>query len=230
MESTDGSKPIQVLIADDSYLIREGLAGLLAHSSAIEVVGTAIDVDTLLKAVAAQPCDVVLTDMRMPPTHSDEGMQIAEHVRQRYPTMGVVVLSQHANARSAARLLESGATRRGYLHKDRIHDLDGLVATIKAVARGECSIDAVLVDELLRQRGARQAHRPLDALTPRQREILADIAAGKSNAAIARDRELSLRATEKHVSEIFARLGLASDEDISRRVRAALLYLAETVD
>jgi DNA-binding NarL/FixJ family response regulator len=217
---------LRVAIADDSFLIREGLQQLLALEPRLRVVGLHADAPSLLAAVTADPPDVVVTDIRMPPTQTDEGMQIANRLRQTHPHVGVVVLSQHESWQYAAELLASGAAGRGYLLKDRIHDLDHLVSTITAVAAGECRIDARLVDELL----ARQRNRPrspLDELTPRQREIMADVAEGKSNLAIARDRQLTLRAVEKHVSEIFGRLGLANDEAISRRVQATLLYLAQ---
>ena len=218
---------LRVVIADDSYLIREGLRQLLGMAPQIRVVGQCVDAPTLLAAVDADPPDVVITDIRMPPTQTDEGMQIAKRLRQTHPRIGVVVLSQHESAHYAAELLDSGAVGRGYLLKDRIHDLDHLVSTITAVAAGECRIDARLVDELVtRQR--RHQHSPLEELTPRQREILGDIAAGRSNAAIAQQRGLTQRAVEKHVSEIFGRLGIANDETISRRVHATLLYLAES--
>lgn len=215
---------LRVLIADDSYLIREGLRQLLALAPQIRVVGQCVDEPSLLAAVDAEAPDVVVTDIRMPPTQTDEGMRIARRLRQTHPGVGVVVLSQHESAVYAADLLDGGAAGRGYLLKDRIHDLDHLVSTLTAVAAGECRIDARLVDELVaRQR--RTQHSLLGELTPRQRDILADVAQGKSNLAIARDRDLTLRAVEKHVSEIFGRLGLANDETMSRRVRATLLYL-----
>jgi DNA-binding NarL/FixJ family response regulator len=213
---------LTVMIADDSYLIREGLASLLALSPRVAVTGQHADAAALLAAVDAQPPDVVVVDIRMPPTHTDEGMQVAERLRRTHPRVGVVVLSQHGSAQYAAELLASGAAGRGYLLKDRIHDLDHLVETICAVAAGECRIDAQLVESLVSRRRPRSA---LEALTPRQREILADVAAGHSNLAIARARSLTQRAVEKHVSEIFGRLGLTSDDAVSRRVRAALLFL-----
>lgn len=216
---------LRVVIADDSYLIREGLRQVLALAPEIQVVGLYEDAPSLLTAVDANPPDVVVTDIRMPPTQTDEGIRIAERLRQTHPSVGVVVLSQHESAQYAAELLATGASGRGYLMKDRIHDLDHLVSTITAVAAGECRIDARLVDELVVKRRQR-ARSPLDELTPRQREILADIAEGKSNLAIARERHLTQRAVEKHVSEIFGRLGLTSDESISRRVHVALLFLA----
>ena len=222
--STDAA--LRVIIADDSYLIREGLRQLLAMVPQFQVVAQCVDAPTLLAAVAADPPDVVVTDIRMPPTQTDEGMQIAKQLRKTHPRVGVVVLSQHGSAQYAAELLASGAGGRGYLLKDRIHDLDHLVSTITAVAAGECRIDARLIDELVARRGAHQ-HSRLEALTPRQRQIMADVAEGKSNMAIARDRSLTVRAVEKHVSEIFDRLGLTSDETISRRVHATLLYLSQ---
>jgi len=217
---------LKVAIADDSFLIREGLRQVLSLAPDLEVVGAHADPEALLSAVDTQAPDVVMTDIRMPPTHTDEGMQVAERLRITHPAVGVVVLSQHGNAEYAAQLLASGASGRGYLLKDRIHDLDHLVSTITAVAAGECRVDAQLVDELVaRQRTPSRS--PLDDLTPRQHEVLGRIAAGHSNAAIARDFGLTQRAVEKHVSEIFSRLGLANDETISRRVHATLLYLMQ---
>jgi DNA-binding NarL/FixJ family response regulator len=216
---------VRVVIADDSYLIREGLQQVLALAPEIQVVGAFVDAPSLLAAVDADPPDVVITDIRMPPTQSDEGIRIAVHLRQTNPAVGVIVLSQHGSPQYAAELLAGGATGRGYLLKDRIHDLDHLVSTITAVATGQCRIDAQLVDELVIKR--RRVRSPLEDLTPRQKEILADIAEGTSNQGIAQLRGLTQRAVEKHVSEIFGRLGLANDESISRRVRATLLYLAQ---
>ncbi len=217
---------LRVAIADDSYLIREGLRQVLALSPQLRVTGLYADAPSLLAAVDADPPDVVVTDMRMPPTQSDEGIQVASRLRETHPGVGVVVLSQHESQELAARLLAQGAGGRAFLLKDRVHDLDQLVATIKAVAGGECRIDARLVDELLERRSKRPRS-PLENLTPRQRDILADVAAGKSNLAIATDRNVTLRAVEKHVSEIFGRLGLATDETSSRRVQATLLYLGQ---
>jgi DNA-binding NarL/FixJ family response regulator len=219
-----GPAPVRVMIADDSYLIREGLAQVLATSPRVRVTELHADPASLLRAVDADPPDVVVTDIRMPPTQTDEGMQVAERLRKSHPDVGVVVLSQHGSAQYAARLLGSGAGRRGYLLKDRIHDLDHLVSTICAVAGGECRIDTQLIESLVARR---RKHSKLDELTPRQREILADVARGLSNLAIARERELTQRAVEKHVSEIFGRLGLTDDHAISRRVHATLLYLGE---
>jgi DNA-binding NarL/FixJ family response regulator len=216
---------VRVLIADDSFVLREGLAQLLSLSPRVKVIGCHADAASLLVAVDAHPPDVVLTDIRMPPTHTDEGMQVAERLRRTHPAVGVVVISQHGSAQYAAELLAHGAGGRGYLLKDRIHDLDQLVETVCAVAAGECRVDAQLIQSLVSRR--RRLRSPLEALTPRQREILGDVAAGHSNAAIAQRRGLTQRAVEKHVSAIFSRLGIANDDSISRRVHATLLHLAE---
>ena len=217
---------LRVVIADDSYLIREGLRQLLAMAPQIRTVAQCVDAPSLLAAVDADPPDVVITDIRMPPTQTDEGMQIAKRLRQTHPRIGVVVLSQHESAHYAAELLDAGAAGRGYLLKDRLPAPDPLGSTITPVAAGGSPVDAPPVDEMgTRQR--RHHHSPLDDLTPRQREIMADVAQGKSNLAIAREYDLTLRAVEKHVSEIFGRLGLANDETVSRRVQATLLYLAQ---
>lgn len=224
--SDPGEVAVRVALADDSFLIREGLAGLLGLSRRVSVVGVHASGSALLAAIAAERPQVVVVDIRMPPTYTDEGMQVAEQLRRHHPRLGVVVLSQHGSASYAAELLASGSAGRGYLLKDRIHDLDHLVDTLCAVAAGDCRIDPQLIDTLLTRQAARSR---LDQLTPRQREILADIAAGLSNQAIARERGLTQRAVEKHVSEIFGRLGLATDESISRRVRATLLFLGEPV-
>ncbi len=218
-------EPLRVIIADDSFLIREGLQQVLALAPEVQVLRLCVDEPSLLAAVDADPPDVVVTDIRMPPTLTDEGMRIAERLRSTHPKVGVVVLSQHESATFAAALLAKGAAGRGYLLKDRIHDLEHIVSTIVAVAAGECRIDPRLIDELVMQRKPRRPS-ALDELTPRQREILADVAEGKSNLAIAAQRSLTQRAVEKHVSEIFGRLGLGSDESISRRVHATLLFLA----
>lgn len=221
-----GGAPVRVALVDDSLLIREGLSSLLALSPRVRVVGVHAEAAALEAALDAEQPQVVLTDIRMPPGFSDEGMRLAERLRRSRPGLGVVVLSQHGSAGYAAELLAHGAAGRGYLLKDRIHELEPLVDALCAVAAGASRIDPQLIDLLMAQRpGARS---PLDELTPRQHEILADIAAGLSNLAIAQQRGLTQRSVEKHVSEIFGRLGLTSDEDISRRVYATLLYLGKT--
>lgn len=219
------SRHLRVLIADDSYLIREGLAQLLALAPQLVVAGRFDSPQALLAAIEAEPPDVVVVDIRMPPTFTDEGLRVAETLKATHPEVGVVVLSQHGSAHSAARVLAGGSARRGYLLKDRIHDLDHLVSTIEGVAAGECRIDPSLVDGLLSRRTKPRA--PIEALTPRQREILAAIAAGRSNLAIARQFDVTQGAVEKHINEIFGRLGIANDDAINRRVQATLLFLAE---
>lgn len=218
---------LRVMIADDSYLFREGLAQVLSLAPQVVVAGSYADAAALLAAVDATPPDVVVADIRMPPTQTDEGMQVAERLRRTHPGVGVIVLSQYGSVHYAAQLLASGAAGRGYLLKDRVHDLEHLSSAIEAVAAGEYRIDPQLVDSLVAQRRHR-ARSSLERLTPRQREILGDIAGGRSNLAIARERGLTQRAVEKHVSEIFGRLGLANDESVSRRVQATLLYLSQT--
>ncbi|MES2489943.1 MAG: response regulator transcription factor [Pseudomonadota bacterium] len=216
-------KKLRIAVVDDSFLIREGLAQILSLSPDIEVCGSYAEPTALYAALESLSFDVVLTDIRMPPTLTDEGIRLADRLRETHPQMGVVVMSQHEQVDYAERLLVSGAARRAYLLKERIHDLDHLVATIKAIAAGECRVDPQLVENLVK--ASRHQRSPLDDLTPRQREILADVAIGKSNAAIAQERHLTQRAVEKHVSEIFGRLGLTDDHQVSRRVYATLIYL-----
>jgi DNA-binding NarL/FixJ family response regulator len=213
------------MLADDSYLIREGLAQLLGLAPGVRLVSSYGDPASLLAAVDADPPDVVIVDVRMPPTFNDEGLRVAERLRRSHPGMGVLVLSQQCSADAATRLLAGGAGGRGYLLKDHIHDLPHLLSAIAGVAAGECRIDAGLVDSLMAVR-RNPGRGPVDALTPRQRDILAAISAGKSNLAIAGAFAITQGAVEKHVSEIFTRLGIANDESVSRRVRATLLYLA----
>jgi DNA-binding NarL/FixJ family response regulator len=223
---TTHAVPVSVMLADDSYLIREGLAQLLGLACGVQLVSRHGDPDALLAAVDADPPDVVIVDVRMPPTFIDEGLRVAEQLRRTHPKIGVLVLSQQCTAHGAARLLAGGAAGRGYLMKDRIHDLSHLLSAIEGVAAGECRVDPELIDSLVAVRQNRRRG-PFDALTPRQREILAAIAAGKSNLAIARAFDITQGAVEKHVNEIFTRLGIANDEQVSRRVHAALLYLAQ---
>ncbi len=223
-ETASTHPPIRVLVVDDSFLFRDGLRLLLELSDAVQVVGGCADVDEALVAIARDTPDVVIADIRMPPTFTDEGIRLADQLRREYPSCGVVVLSQESTVGFAARLLQMGAGGRAYLSKDRVHDVDHLVSTISAVHAGDCRIDPILVQQLVTI-GTTPAPSALDSLTPRQRELLADIAEGKSNMAIARDRFLSQRAVEKHVSEIFTRLGLSGDASVSRRVRATLVYL-----
>jgi DNA-binding NarL/FixJ family response regulator len=216
----------RVVVVEDSLIVREGLQQLLAASPSVDVVGAYGDVDAVLHAVERDRPDVVLTDIRMPPSNSDEGIRLADGLRESCPSTGVVVLSQYAEPMYVLALLEHGSDRRGYLLKERIHDRGQLVSAIDSVARGGSVIDPKVV-ELLVEAKARADRSPLAELTPRERDVLAEIAEGKSNAAIAESLVLSKRAVEKHINSIFTKLGLAASEDVSKRVKATLLFLAE---
>jgi len=206
--------------------VREGVVRLLDAQDGVEVVGSCEDLDGLYAAVDAARPDVVLTDIRMPPTGTDEGLRAAAELRERHPDVGVVVLSQYAEPAYALALLESGSGRRAYLLKERIRGKGELIGAIEAVARGGSVIDPRIVDVLIAAR-TRMAQSPLAKLTPRERQLLAEIAEGKSNAAIAESLVLTKRAVEKHINSIFAKLDLTDAQDVSRRVQATLIYLAE---
>jgi DNA-binding NarL/FixJ family response regulator len=221
--------PIRVVVAEDSLLVREGIATLLAAESDIEAVALVDDLPSLLEAVASDPPDVVVTDIRMPPTGSDEGVQAAIQLRVTNPDIGVVVLSQYADPAYALALLEAGSERRAYLLKERISDPDQLVDAIRDVARGGSVIDPKVVEVLVTAR-SRARTSPLTHLTPREGEVLAEIAQGKNNAAVGASLGLSERAVEKHISSLFAKLGLSEEPQSHRRVKAVLLYLAEAED
>ena len=220
---------IRVVVADDSYLIRESLAVMLDAESDIELVRVCSDGKELEECIAAEDPEVVIVDIRMPPSGADEGVRIANRLRDTNPETGVLVLSQYAEAAYALALLESGSSRRAYLLKERIRDRAELTGAIRTVARGGSVIDPQIVDVLIEAR-ARVARSPLAELTPRERQLLGEIAEGKSNQAIAESLVLSKRAVEKHVNAIFSKLNLRDAQDVSRRVKAALLYLAEESD
>ena len=217
---------LRVVVADDSYLVREAIAHVLADAPGIDVVAVCSDVDSLRLAIEAERPDVVLTDIRMPPARDDEGLRVAAELRESHPEMGVVVLSQYLEPRYALDLLAEGSDGRAYLLKERIHDKSDLTAAIEATATGGSVIDAKVVDMLVTAR-SRVAASPLAGLTPRERAILGEIAQGKSNSAIAQSLTLSKRAVEKHINSLFTKLELPESEDVSRRVRAALLFLAD---
>jgi DNA-binding NarL/FixJ family response regulator len=217
---------IRVALAEDNVLLREGISRLIAASDDFELVGTAPDLPRLLTLVDEQHPHVVITDIRMPPTGTDEGIQAAAWMRENHPGAGVVVLSQYTAPGYAMALLEHGSAGRAYLLKERVASVDELARAIRAVAQGGSVIDPLVVDELVRSRS--QQHQPgLASLTPRESEILAEMAQGKSNAAIAGALTVSERAVEKHTNSIFAKLGLSEEKDLNRRVKAVLLYLAE---
>jgi DNA-binding NarL/FixJ family response regulator len=217
---------IRVVLAEDDYLVREGVARLLAMQPDLDVVATCQDYDSLLAAVEAERPDVVLTDIRMPPTGTDEGIRAAEHIRRTHPATGVVVLSQYSEPAYALGFLERGSERRAYLLKERVSDLDQLRRAIVAVHEGGSVIDPTVVDSLVASR-ARGTESPVGRLTPREREVLAEMAQGKNNAGIAAALVLSERAIEKHINSMFSKLGLSEEPDVHRRVKAVLLYLGK---
>jgi DNA-binding NarL/FixJ family response regulator len=221
-----GAMPIRVVLADDSFIVREGIRELLQSVDELDVVAVAGDLVSLQEAIDRQRPDVVLTDIRMPPSNTDEGIRLAAALRTSAPSIGVVVLSQYADAEYALALLEKGAAGRGYLLKERVSDLDQLVNAIREVARGGSVIDAKVVENLITAR-TRNKRNALSELTPREAEVLAAVAEGKNNAAIATSLHLTEGAVEKHISSIFSKLGLSEEQSIHRRVKAALIYLAE---
>jgi DNA-binding NarL/FixJ family response regulator len=217
---------LRVVLAEDNALLREGLSRLIAAEPDLELAGTCSDLPGLLAAVDEEPPDVVVTDIRMPPSGTDEGIRAANSVRERHPGVGVVVLSQYANPDYALALLEGGSARRAYLLKERVGDVGELLGAIREVARGGSVVDPKVVDALVTAT-SRAVKSDLDRLTPRESEILGEMATGKSNAAIAASLILSERAVEKHTNSIFSKLGLTEEPDVNRRVKAVLLYLAE---
>ncbi len=218
---------VRVVIAEDSLLVREGIQELLAASPGTEVVGVCEDEDSVLAAIESSRPDVLLTDIRMPPTRTDEGIRLANDLRETHPGVGVVVLSQYSEPTYVLGLLDAGSDGRGYLLKERIHNRGELVAAIDTVAAGGSVIDPKVVEVLVEAK-ARADSSPLSALTSREREVLAELAEGKSNAAIAESLVLTKRAVEKHINSIFTKLDLAVADDVSKRVKAALLFLADS--
>jgi len=216
---------VRVVVAEDSLLVREGIGLLLARQPDIEVTALCSDLPELLQAVDADPPDVVITDVRMPPTSSDEGIQAATRFRRSHPSLGVVVLSQYAEPSYANPLLEAGSAGRAYLLKERVSQPDQLADAVRTVARGGSVIDPVVVEAIVAASG-RARSSPLASLTPREREVLDQIAQGKSNAAVADALVLTERAVEKHINALFAKLGLGPEPDINRRVKAVLLHLS----
>lgn len=214
---------LRVVIAEDSLLVREGLRSLLSGRDELAVVAVVADYDALLAAVAEHRPDVVLSDIRMPPTNTDEGVRAAAELRRRWPGVGVVILSQYDDPEFALALFEDGSQGRAYLLKERMSDPAQLVAALAEVARGGSVVDPKIVDALVRGRSARS---PLDVLTPREQEVLAAMATGKDNLAIAGDLFLTVRAVEKHINGIFFKLGVAEEREVHKRVKAVLLHLA----
>lgn len=218
--------PIRVVLAEDSIIFRSGIESLLRASPTVEIVATCDDLPSLREAVEREHPDVVLTDIRMPPTQGDEGIRFAAELREDHPEVGVIVLSQYTEPRYVLALLDTGSDRRGYLLKERVHHRGELTSAIDAVARGGSVVDPKVVEVLVAER-MRAQRSPLTELTDREREVLAEIASGKSNSAIADSLVLTKRAVEKHINAIFMKLGLAESDDVSKRVKATLIFLAE---
>ena len=214
--------PLRVAIADDSMIVREGLARLLVDAGH-EVVATTDSADGLLREVVTHPdLDAVLVDIRMPPTHTDEGIAMARHLRERYPRLGVLVLSQYLESHYATSLLTDAPEHAGYLLKDRVSDVAVLVDALRRVVEGECVVDPTIVARLMRPRTTSS---PLDRLTRRERDVLALMAEGRSNAAIAHQLTMGDRTLEAHVRQIFQKLDLPPSPDDHRRVLAVVRYL-----
>jgi DNA-binding NarL/FixJ family response regulator len=224
-DAVSDRQQLRVALADDSLIAREGVERILAGQTDIEVVASCGDLPSLLAAVERELPDVVVTDIRMPPTGTDEGIRLAALLREERPEIGVVVLSNYAEPAYALALLESGSEGRAYLLKERVHDRAQLVAAIESVAAGGSVLDSKIVEPLVAAK-LRVERSPLAALTSREREVLAEMATGKSNAAIADTLVLTKRAVEKHINAIFLKLNLGFAEDVSKRVKATLLFLA----
>ena len=212
------------MLAEDNVLVREGLLRILDAEADLDVVAACADLDDLYRSVAEHKPDVVVTDIRMPPTGTDEGVAAAVELRRRQPDLGVVILSQYDDPSYALALLESGSEGRGYLLKDRLSSPAQIGAAIRDVARKGSVIDPKIVEALVQRMG--QASSVLDELTPREREVLSQMAEGKSNEAIATHQGTTVRAVEKHINAVFSKLGLSEEPSVHRRVKAVLLYLA----
>jgi DNA-binding NarL/FixJ family response regulator len=219
---------IRVVVGEDSFLAREGIASVLGTIEGIELVEMTGDLDELRAAVERATPDVVVTDIRMPPTNTDEGIQFAEELRTSHPEVGVVILSQHAEPRYAMALLSGGSDGRAYLLKERLTDAAELRRALQNVAAGRSQIDSRVVEKLVAASERRDSE--LGTLTPREFEILGLIAQGRSNRWIASHLTITKRAVERHINAIFLKLDLGEPENVNRRVRAALLYLSGDVD
>ena len=216
----------RIVVAEDSLLVREGIEKLLGRQNDIEIVALCVDLPELLAAVETHHPDAVLTDIRMPPNNTDEGIVAATTLRELHPDVGVVVLSQYVEPSYALQLFDGGSQGRAYLLKERLSEVEQLVRAIHEVTTGGSVIDPLVVESLVDAR-SRTQHSPLEHLTPREKEVLSEIAQGKNNAAVAASLVLSERAVEKHINSLFSKLGLGEEPDVHRRVKAVLLYLAD---
>ena len=219
--------PLRVVFADDNYLVREGVAGLLTETPDLELVETVGDPVALHAAVAAHRPDAVLTDIRMPPTFTTEGIDAAKRIRSEFPEVGVVVLSQYVEEDYAYDLLVDGVAGLGYLLKERVSQVDDLVRALHEVARGGSALDPKVVEGLM-ARTSKEASSPLRGLTERETEVLQAMATGLSNAAIASTLFMSERAVEKHIGSVFQKLDVVNESDVNRRVMAVLAFLDAT--
>lgn len=220
---TLGAVKIRVVLAEDNALLRHGLVRLIDGTEDLTLLGSAPDLPTLTALIDEHDPDVVITDIRMPPTNTDEGISVAADLRLRKPGTGVILLSQYAEAQYALTLLADGTARRGYLLKERVADGDELAEAVRRVHEGGSVIDPTVIEGLVAAQRAKPSE--LDALTPRELEVLGEMAQGKSNASIAAALVLSERAIEKHTNSIFSKLGLSEEKDLNRRVSAVLVYL-----
>ena len=224
--STIAVVPLRVVFAEDNYLVREGTSALLREVGAIDLVDVVEDRDALLRSVAEHAPDAVLTDIRMPPSNTTEGIEAAHRIRADHPSVGVVVLSQYVEEDYAYDLLRDGAAGVGYLLKERVADVDDLVGALETVSQGGSVLDPKVVEALIARK--ERAHRsPLAGLTKREKEVLEQMAQGKNNAAIAKALFLTERAIEKHINSLFHKLGLSEEPTIHRRVMAVLTFLRE---
>jgi DNA-binding NarL/FixJ family response regulator len=216
---------VRVVVGEDDFLVRQGVERILATQDDIEVVGTGGDLDAVLAAVESTTPDVVVTDVRMPPTMRDEGIRLAGHVAEQHPETGVVVLSQFDEPEYVLALLEGGSARRAYLLKEKMSDVEQLAGAVRAVAGGGSVIDPQVVERLVAARA--EPASPVATLTDRERDVLEDMARGMNNAAIAQDLGIGVRSVEKHINAIFAKLGIAEEESVHKRVLAVVTWLSE---
>lgn len=217
---------VRVLVADDSFLIREGIVRVLSGVPDVTVVAACSDLPETLAAIDELTPDVTLTDIRMPPTRTDEGLRVADYCRRRHPSMAVVLLSQYVEVSYVRALLTNGTDRRGYLLKERVGDIDDLLGAIRSVQRGGSAIDPKVVESLVTVK-SRGGDPGLARLSPREMQVLESMAQGRTNAAVAEELVLTQHAVEKHINSIFSKLGLTGDRQMHPRVRASLLYLTQ---